>query len=377
MKVAIAHDWLTGMRGGEKVLEALLEIWPDATLYTLFHQAGRVSARIESHPIVTSRLNRIPGIYRHYRNMLPLFPSAIESLDVGAVDLVVSSSHAVAKGIPSGHALHVCYCHTPMRYIWDAGEDYSPSLARRMGLAVFRPRLRAWDRATSGLVDYFIANSRFVADRIQSYYDREAALIYPPVDTDFYRGSRNPTIGSFFLSVGALVAYKRFDLAVEAFNRLGRPLIIVGDGPDRIRLSRIASSNIEFRGWIPAEQLRELYLGALGTVFPGKEDFGIAPVEARACGCPVIAYGEGGTAETLEDGRDGVLFHTQSVSNLMEAVERFDKIQWSAETIRHNTTGFSRERFKSEIESFIQGCRQERRASPPTNSYATPGSPRF
>ena len=377
MKVAIAHDWLTGMRGGEKVLEALLEIWPDATLYTLFHQAGRVSPAIESHSIVTSRLNRIPGIYRHYRNMLPLFPSAIESLDVGKVDLVVSSSHAVAKGIPSGHALHVCYCHTPMRYIWDAAEDYSPSLARRMGLAVFRPRLRAWDRATSGHVDYFIANSRFVADRIQSFYDREAALIYPPVDTDFYSGPRNPTIGGFFLSVGALVAYKRFDLAVEAFNRLERPLIIVGDGPDRVRLSRIAASNIEFRGWIPAEQLRELYLGALGAVFPAKEDFGIAPVEARACGCPVIAYGQGGTAETLEDGRDGVLFHIQSVPDLMEAVERFDRIQWSAETIRHNTTGFSRERFKSEIESFIEGCRQKRRASAPTSTSGTPGDPRF
>ena len=177
--------------------------------------------------------------------------------------------------------------------------------------------------------------------------------------------------------MGALVAYKRFDLAVEAFNRLERPLIIVGDGPDRVRLSRIAASNIEFRGWIPAEQLRELYLGALGAVFPAKEDFGIAPVEARACGCPVIAYGQGGTAETLEDGRDGVLFHIQSVPDLMEAVERFDRIQWSAETIRHNTTGFSRERFKSEIESFIEGCRQKRRASAPTSTSGTPGDPRF
>ncbi len=186
MKVAIAHDWLTGMRGGERVLESLLEVWPDATVYTLFHDRGKVSRTIEDRLIVVSPLDRVPGIYRHYRNLLPLFPAAIGALEVGRCDLVISSSHAVAKGIRAPGATHISYCHTPMRYIWDAESDYAPTRLQRVGLSLFRKRLREWDRRSAARVDHFIANSKFIADRIQSYYGRSSTIIHPPVDTDFF-----------------------------------------------------------------------------------------------------------------------------------------------------------------------------------------------
>ena len=352
MKVAIAHDWLNGMRGGEKVLEALLEIWPDATIYTLFHEQGKVSLAIENRPIVVSWLDRVPGIYRYYRNLLPLFPAAVDSLDVGDADLVISSSHAVAKGIRSGNALHICYCHTPMRYIWDGRPDYLPGAAQRAALAVFGSRLRRWDRATASRVDHFIANSRFVGNRIQSYYDRASTMISPPVDTDFYTGARNGE--DFFLSVGALVPYKKVDLTVGAFNQTEKLLVVVGDGPERARLARRARSNIEFRGWVANDELRKLYLSAKALVFPGREDFGIVPVEARSCGCPVIAYSEGGAAESIEDGQNGLLFEGQSVLDLTQAIERFDTIRLSEQAIRSGTAAFSRERFRSEIEEFVR-----------------------
>ena len=361
MKVAITHDWLNGMRGGEKVLEVLLEIWPEATIYTLFHERGRVSPAIESHPIVVSWLDRIPGIYRHYRNLLPLFPAAIASLDVGNADLVISSSHAVAKGVRSGDSLHICYCHTPMRYIWDSGDDYSPGPIQRAALGLFRSRLRAWDRETAAGVDQFIANSRFVGKRIQSCYGRTSTRISPPVDTQFYSGSRTTDAGRFFLSVGALVPYKKVDLAITSFNQSGKPLVVVGDGPERARLTRLAGPNIQIRGWVGNSELRQLYLRARALVFPCREDFGIAPVEARSCGCPVIAYAAGGASESIEDGKNGLLFGHQSVSALTEAIERFDTVRWSEQAIRSGTSTFSRERFRSEIEDYVASRWDERR----------------
>ena len=352
MKVAIVHDWLNGMRGGEKVLEALLELWPDAPIFTLFHQRGKVSPAIESHRIVTSSLDRIPGIYKHYRNLLPLYPSAIRSLQVGPVDLVISSSHSAAKGVRTGTAKHICYCHTPMRYAWDAAGDYATDIPRRIGLAVFGRRLRRWDQSTARNVDHFISNSRFVAARIHSYYGRRATLISPPVDTTFYCPPRQPE--NFFLSAGALVPYKRVDLTVEAFNRSGQRLVIAGEGPERKRLSRKARSNIEFKGWVSNWELRDLYRRARALIFPGREDFGIVPVEARSCGCPVIAFSGGGASELLEDGVNSILFEKQSISDLQAAIDRFLTLEWSENLVRQGTSRFSRESFKSRINEFVQ-----------------------
>ena len=292
MKVAIVHDWLNGMRGGEKVLEALLELWPDASIFTLFHERGKVSETIESRRIVTSPLNRIPGIYKHYRNLLPLFPSAVRSLQLGTPELVISSSHSVAKSVQTGNATHICYCHTPMRYVWDTSGDYARGIGGRIGLGLFGHWLRQWDRSTAADVDHFIANSRFVANRIRSYYGREATLIYPPVDTTFFSPPRKPE--TFYLCAGALVPYKRIDLAIDAFNSSGQPLTVVGEGPERKRLTKHAGPNIEFKGWVSDLELRNLYRRARALIFPGREDFGIVPVEARSCGCPVIAFRGGG-----------------------------------------------------------------------------------
>ena len=352
MKVAIVHDWLNGMRGGEKVLEALLELWPDAPIFTLFHERGKVSRAIESHPIVTSSLDRIPGIYTHYRNLLPLYPAAITSLDVGTVDLVISSSHSAAKGIRTGSARHICYCHTPMRYAWDAVGDYATDIPKRIGLAAFGPRLRRWDKATAQHVDDFIANSNFVAARIQSCYGRHATLIPPPVDTTFFCPPRQPE--DFFLSAGALVPYKRVDLAVEAFNRSGHRLIVAGEGPERKRLMRKAHANIEFTGWVSNRELRDLYRRARALIFPGREDFGIVPVEARSCGCPVIAFSDGGVGELLKDGINSILFEEQSIPDLQAAIDRFETLEWLEGSVRQGTSRFSRESFKSRIKNFVE-----------------------
>lgn len=354
MNVAIVHDWLTGMRGGEIVLEALLRIWPRASLHTLFYDPASVSETIRSRRVFVSYLDRIPGIHRYYRNLLPLFPSAVESLDLGTPDVVISSSHAVAKGVRPGKALHVSYCHTPMRYIWDAAADYNPGILRSAALAAVGGRLRAWDRRTAARVHYFVSNSNFVSERIQTCYGRSSRTIPPPVDVGFFTASRRE--GDFFLWAGALVGYKKPDLAIEAFNGTHRRLVIAGTGPEETRLRRKAGPNVAFRGWLPRTELRELYRSARALVFPGKEDFGMVAVEARAAGCPVIAYDRGGAAESLVDGANAVLFSSQTVGGLRGAMDRFDAIEWSQPVIRAGTEGFSREKFEWEMESFVRDC---------------------
>ncbi len=365
MRVAVIHDWLNGMRGGEKVLEALLDLYPSATVYTLFHERGKVSPLIESHPIVTSWLDRLPAIYRYYRNLLPLFPSAVESWDLRGFDLVISSSHAAAKGVRPSGALHVCYCHTPMRYIWDAEDDYTLSPWHHAGLGLVRGRLQRWDCEAAGRVDQFIANSRFVRERIRKYYGRDAEVIYPPIDTHFFTPSSSLERDDFFLAVGALVAYKRIDLVVQAFNTLNRRLIIAGAGPELKKLRGMAKSNIDFIGWVSDEKLRRLYQTAKGLVFPAREDFGMVAVEAQACGCPVIAFSAGGSLETVEDGLNGILFAEQSADDLVRAIRRFEMMSWPEGRIRHQVEMFSREAFKTGIRKVIderRQARQERRS---------------
>jgi glycosyltransferase involved in cell wall biosynthesis len=360
MRVAVVHDWLNGMRGGEKVLEAILELYPQAVIYTLFHEPGRVSQRILSHRIITSWLDRIPGVYRHYRNLLPLFPAAVESWDLSGYDLVISSSHAVAKGVRTGPATHVCYCHTPMRYVWDAEDDYAFNAAHRLAMHAIRGRLRRWDCEKARQVDRFVANSRFVRDRIRKYYGRDAVVIQPPIDTNFFTPGTSPTSSDvredFYLVAGALVPYKRVDLVIDAFNQLGHRLVVAGSGPALKSLRQRARGNIdnvEFRGFVTDDELRRLYRSAKGLVMAAREDFGMVAVEAQACGCPVIAFGAGGGSETTQDGINGVLFAEQQVDDIVRAARRLESMTWPVDQVRRQVETFSRENFQVRFRKLI------------------------
>ncbi len=358
MKVALVHDWLTGMRGGEKVLESLCDLFPEAPIYTLVHIRGSVSGKIESHRILPSLLRHAPLVKQHYRSYLPLFPTAIEQFDLRDFDLIVSSSHCVAKGvIPSPTATHVCYCHTPMRYIWSHYDDYlgNHRIApwKRMLLTPVVNYLRSWDVASSQRVHHFISNSCAVADRVRRYYGRESAVIYPPVDVDFF-APLNGEREDFFLIVTALVPYKRIDLAVETFNRLGYRLKIAGHGTEIGKLKSMSGSNIEFLGRVESTELRELYRKAIAVIQPGEEDFGIGVVEALACQCPVIAYGRGGALESVRDGETGLFFNDLSVMSLSEMVDRARTLRFNKPLMRESALRFSPERFKAEFQSFIQ-----------------------
>ncbi len=344
MKVAIVHDWLTGMRGGERVLEVFCRLFPEAVIFTLFHFPGKISETIESHPIVTSRLQYLPFKKRHYRMYLPLFPSAIESFDLEGFDLVISTSHAVAKGvIPGRNSLSVCYCHTPMRYIWDHYktyfEDEHMSRIVRTVAPWIRDYLRWWDQRSSDRVNHFIANSRFVAERIQRIYNRKADVIHPPVDTAFYTPSFRPP-EDYYLAVSAQAPYKRLDLAIDAFNRMGKKLILIGWGTQRSQLQLLAGDTIEFKGYLTDEEVREYYRNCRALIFPGVEDFGLTPLEAQACGRPVIAYSRGGVLESVIQGISGLFFHEQSADALVEAVAMFETMSFSTDVLRNRAVEF-------------------------------------
>ena len=359
-KVALVHDWLTGMRGGEKVLEVLCELYPQATLFTLLHNKGSVSETIESMNIRTSFIDRLPFKETKYRNYLPLFPRAIESFDFSGFDLLLSTSHAVAKGSrPAPGALHICYCHTPMRYVWDLYDEYfGPGRAgvlTRTAMSVVAPRLRAWDVRSSDRVHFFVANSRNVADRIRQYYRRPADVIHAPVNLDQFVTSEKDR--GYFLIVSALVPYKRVDLAVETFNQLGERLLVVGTGPELRRLQSIAKDNVEFLGWRDDHELAQLYAGCRALIFPGNEDFGIVPLEAMASGKPIIAFGKGGALETVvvdPKSPTGLFFQEQSVQSLKTAVEKFSSLKFDPHTIRAHAEKFARPRFKERIHLYIE-----------------------
>ena len=364
MKVALVHDWLTGMRGGEKCLEVFCELFPDADLYTLVYDPDGVSPAIRRMRVKTSWLNRLPGARKHFRYFLPLFPRAIESFELGDYDLIVSSSHCVAKGIYPHRAPHIAYVYTPMRYIWDMGDAYlagGTSLSARAGLALSRAYLRRWDLRSTTRVNQVIAISHNVAAKIERIYGRTAQVIYPPVGVDKFHLA--DTLQAYYLMVSALVPYKRIDLAVDAFNALQLPLKIAGDGPLRRFLQRRAKSNIEFLGWVDDRKLAELYSQCQALIFPGDEDFGIVPLEAQASGRPVIGYGRGGLLETvvgldnssLARAPTGVFFPEQSAASLIAAIEFYQKHQseFRPQQIREHAHKFSRERFKREIAGFL------------------------
>jgi len=348
------------MRGGEKVLEVLCELYPDATLFTLLHNKGAMSPAIEAMDIRTSFIQKLPFKEEQYRNYLPLMPRAVESFDFSRYDLIISTSHCVAKGaIPGKNALHICYCHTPMRYVWEQFEDYfgkgKAGVLTRLGMTMLAPSLRKWDVRTSSRVHHFVANSRNVADRISRYYGRDSEVIPAPVDTKFFTLSKRSA--GYYLIVSALVPYKRLDLAIRVFNQSGKKLIIVGKGPDSEKLRGLSSPNIQFLGWQSDENLKKLYAECRALIFPGVEDFGIVPLEAMASGKPVIAFGKGGALETVVDkgnNATGIFFSEQTAESLTEALKAFEKRRFHPEAIRRHAEKFSREIFKKKLQKSIQ-----------------------
>jgi glycosyltransferase involved in cell wall biosynthesis len=359
-KIALVHDWLTGMRGGEKVLEVLCELYPQATLFTLLHNKGSVSRVIEKMEIRTSFIDRLPYKSGRYRNYLPLFPRAIESFDFSGYDLILSSSHAVAKGArPAPGALHICYCHTPMRYVWEQYDQYfgprRAGLLTRAAMSFIAPRLRKWDLESSRRVHSFVANSQNVAERIRQYYQRTADVIYPPVNVEQFTVSEGDD--GYYLIVSALVPYKRVDLAVEACKRSGERLLIVGTGPESGRLRSAAPRNIEFLGWQPDSELAGLYARCRALIFPGIEDFGIVPLEAMASGKPVVAFGQGGALETVVDDPQratGVFFREQTPEALREALVKLRGLKFNPHTIRAHAEQFDRKIFREKYRLYVE-----------------------
>lgn len=354
--VAIVHDYLNQYGGAERVLECLHRLYPGAPVYTIVHDPGRMPVRFRSWEIRPSWVNRLPGSRRHYEKMIPLFPAAAESFDLSGYDLVVSLSSAWVKGVLTRpETLHICICTSPMRFAWD---EYHERLRRQANpvirclLAGVLQRIRIWDVASSGRPDRYVAISDFVAARIAKYYRRESALIRPGIDTSFFVPDGSAP-DNFYLAASRLKPYKRIDLAVEAFNRMGRRLVIAGDGPERRRLERMAGPTISFLGRVSDEVLRDQYRRCRAFVFPTNEDFGLTPLEAQACGAPVIAYGKGGALETVADGRTGVFFTEQTAESLAAAVERFETMRFDPGMIRRHAQKFDQAIFSEKLKALI------------------------
>jgi glycosyltransferase involved in cell wall biosynthesis len=347
MRVALVHDWLTGMRGGEAVLAEIASFFPEAPVFTLFHRSGAVEGEIASHPIRTSSLQRLSFGGRLYRPLLPLMPQAVAGFSLDGFDLIVSSSHCVAKGvIPPPGAVHVCYCHTPMRYLWDQRDDYLRTVT-----PILRPllrsrleRLRAWDVISAARVDHFVANSRLVARRIERYWRREAEVIPPPVDVEFFTpgGER----GSHALMVAALVPYKRVDVGIAVAGELGLSLRIVGEGPLRGTLGRHAPRNVSFLGRVTRERLRDEFRSAAFLLVPNVEDFGMVTVEALGCGTPVVGLEASGTDDVVVSGKHGQLAAEASVAALAAACRTVLASGYSVAELRARAESFSRPRFR-------------------------------
>jgi glycosyltransferase involved in cell wall biosynthesis len=356
MRVAIVHDLLNQMGGADRMLLTFHDIFPDAPIYTSIWDPKVTDARFRAMDIRTSFMQRLPFILRHHQPYLPLYPFAFERLDLREYDVVISSSWAFAKGIVTRpEALHICYCHTPMRWAWRY-EDYisfeQVGLLARAVLPPFITWLRGWDYATAARVDYFVANSPTVAARIAKYYRREAVVVPPPIDTSRYHMA--PSHDDYFLVVSRLIPYKRIDLAVEAFTRLGLPLRIIGSGRFEKKLKRSAGKNIKFLGQLPDAAVREHMARCRAFIFPGEEDFGMTPVEAQASGRPVIAYGAGGALSTVIEGETGAFFYEQTAESLMEAVQNFRDEQFDPQRIRRHAEEFDTRRFMDRFSRFVE-----------------------
>lgn len=353
MKVALVHDWLIHMRGGERVLEALAEVYPDATLYTLFYDRKKLSPALQRMKIKASFLNSVPRIKYFYRWLLPFLPRVIKSIKIDPdTELVISSSHCVAKGIkiPRG-TKHLCYCHTPMRYLWGYEDEYFGSgLLKKLRpfLGGILENLRQWDLSSNQGVDYFVSNAENVKNRIHRFYHRDACVVYPPLDMDKFKKPQNSApSGNYYLVVSAFVPYKRVDLVIEAFNSLDRDLWIVGSGPLASYYKELVKSpRIRFLGPISDEELQKVYAGAKALLFPTEEDFGIVPLEAQACGTPVIAFRKGGALESV---KSGLFFAEQTAASIIAAVKEFEQKKFDPAEVASKINSFAKPRFKKEI----------------------------
>jgi len=357
VKVAIVHEWFSGIGGSEKVVKAFHELFPEAPVYVFVHNKDNMPEEYNKMDVRTSYLQKIPFAKTKYQNLLPLMPNAVEQYDLSEYDLIISSSTCCAKGvITKGETLHICYCHTPMRYGWDLYHEYikDKNIVMRWIMASQMHKMRIWDRLSADRVDYFIANSNNVARRINKTYRRDSKVIYPPVDTEFYTPADK--VGNYYLIVSRLVSYKRVDLAIKAFNDLGVPLMVIGKGPELKRCKAMSKDNIVFLGSLTDEEILSYYRGCKAFIFPGEEDFGITPVEAQACGRPVIAYGKGGALETVIDGQTGIFFYEQTPEALRQAVLRMEESynEFDKVVIRNNALRFSIDRFKKEFMDFAR-----------------------
>jgi glycosyltransferase involved in cell wall biosynthesis len=360
-RVVLVHDWLTGMRGGEKCLEYFCRRWPDAPLYTVLHKPNSVTPSIEWREVRTSFLQLLPAVDRYYRYLLPLMPWAV-GWNLPKCDLVLSSSHCVAKGVrPPEGVPHICYCFTPMRYAWHMRTSYfgeKKSIKARL-INLLLASIRRWDKKTAANVTHFVAISKTVQKRIKECYERDSVVIYPPVDTDFYCPAPVPR-EEFYLVVSAFAPYKRIDLCIDACNQLKRKLVIIGKGQNEAKLRAMAGPTVEFMGWQPDEVIRDSLRKCRALLFPGEEDFGIVPVEAQACGTPVIAYGRGGATETvIPPGRGeeptGFWFGEQSAECLIQAIRQFESVgrDFSPRWIRQQAVRFHGQRFAEEIFGYV------------------------
>lgn len=355
-KVAIVCDWLTNYGGAERVIETLSQMFPEAAIFTSLYNK-EVMPFLKDKNVITSFIQKIPGAKKNHRPFLKLMPLAFEQFDLSQFDLVISSSHCCSKGvITKPETLHISYCHNPMRYVWDDFHDYirCHRLHRslRNWIYYLLSDIRVWDRLAADRVDYFVANSDCVRRRIQKYYRREAVVIYPPCNISKFSLSEKE--GKYFLALGRIIPYKRFDLIVEAFNENGLPLKIVGEGSDLKHLKQLANSNIQFLGNVPDKELNQIYGQAKALIFPQREDFGIIPVEAMACGRPVICYGYGGAQETVIDGVTGVYFKEQSVAALNQAIGKFSNIAFNHSQIRSHSEKFDSRHFEANLLKFIK-----------------------
>ena len=356
-RTALVHHWLVAQRGGERVLEALAELFPSADLFTLVHDPSQIPTSMGHLKLQSSFLQKFPRASRWYPYYLPLFPLATEQLDLSGYDLVISSDAATMKGVRvDPESTHICYCYTPMRYIWSAYETYSSAAGpiKRLALRAIRNPLRRWDFQAAQRVTRFVAISGVVQQRIQDFYGRISDVIHPHVDTDqFVMPLRLQPPENFFLIVSQLVPYKRVDLIVEAFNRCGIPLVVIGDGPERARLERLAHPNIRFLGFQPQSTIVEHMQQCQAFIFAGEEDFGIVMAEAQACGRPVIAFGKGGALDIVDDGSTGILFEEQSADSLLDGLERFRRMRFDPFTLRASALRFRRERFLNEFSELL------------------------
>lgn len=374
MKIAIAHDWLNQMGGAENVLEQVVDLYPGAPVYTTIYGPDLMPDTYRRWPIKSTWLNRAPGVHRHHQPYLPLYPPAVSSMDFSGYDVILSNKSGFIHGLRhTARQLHICYCLAPTRYVWDyEGYARREGFGRWLGVAISPAikKLQAWDfqaaqptpngqmsaSATKRVqgVDHFIAISKDIQARIKKYYGRDSIIIYPPVDTGRFRPAEGGPQGDYYLIVSRLIPYKRIDLAVQAFSRLKRRLIVVGDGRDRMQLEQLAGPTVEFKGRLPWDDVVELMANCRAFLFPGFEDFGIAPVEAQAAGRPVIAFAKGGALDTVIEAETGLFFREQTVESLIEAIERFETMSFEPSAARLNAEKFSNERFKQKLSQFIE-----------------------